>query len=216
MPRITGVCHGKSTRSRPHMTALTPGRAWAFAKLIALMRACGWGLRRTLPNSMPGCAKSAPKAARPVTFSTPSGLMVRLPIHLLSVEPFAVMPAVSILAVLPLATDTAAAEQRLPMPESKFTHGAGCVRANAYPIRKPAAGNCRTRRSGMRQSGSWGLPAGAIAGPPLPRPSQRPFRTPSARQAPPRGSPAPDCSPGPSAPGGPRSRRTWRRGVQKQ
>src|SRR5262245_8704564 len=41
---------------------------------------------------MPGCEKSAPKAARPVTFSTPSGRMVRLPIHLLSVEPFAVMP----------------------------------------------------------------------------------------------------------------------------
>src|SRR5262245_4217371 len=44
---------------------------------------------------MPGCEKSAPNAARPVTFSRPSGRMVRLPIHLLSVEPFAVM------AVLP-------------------------------------------------------------------------------------------------------------------
>src|SRR5262245_21554330 len=91
MPRITGLSQGKSTRSRPDITALTPGSASALSKLIDLMRACGCGLRSTLPNSIPGCEKSAPKAARPVTFSRPSGLMVRLPIHLLSVDPFAVM-----------------------------------------------------------------------------------------------------------------------------
>src|SRR5262249_57588289 len=43
---------------------------------------------------MPGLEKSAPKVARPVTLSSPSGLLVRLPIHLLF-EPFAVIAALS-------------------------------------------------------------------------------------------------------------------------
>src|SRR5215467_7361432 len=43
---------------------------------------------------MPGLEKSAPKVARPVTLSSPSGLLVRFPIHLLF-EPFAVIGALS-------------------------------------------------------------------------------------------------------------------------
>src|SRR5262245_6875871 len=43
---------------------------------------------------MPGLEKSAPKVARPVTLSSPSGLLVRFPIHLLF-EPFAVIAALS-------------------------------------------------------------------------------------------------------------------------
>src|SRR5215510_4380426 len=99
MPRGTGLSHGNSTRSRPHITALTPGSACALSKLIDLIRAWGWGLRRTLPQSMPGLEKSAPKVARPVTLSSPSGLLVRLPIHLLF-EPFAVIAALSSIAWL--------------------------------------------------------------------------------------------------------------------
>jgi hypothetical protein len=47
---------------------------------------------------MPGCEKSAPKAARPVTLSSPSGLSVRLPIHLLfePFEPSAVIAALPV------------------------------------------------------------------------------------------------------------------------
>src|SRR5215470_1685500 len=43
---------------------------------------------------MPGLEKSAPKVARPVTLSSPSGRLVRFPIHLLF-EPFAVIAALS-------------------------------------------------------------------------------------------------------------------------
>src|SRR2546423_11502210 len=94
MPRGTGLAQGNATRSRPVITALTPGNAAAFSVLIDLMRAWGWGLRRIFPTSMPGCEWSAAKAARPVTLSSPSGLGVRLPIHLLFepfFEPFAVI-----------------------------------------------------------------------------------------------------------------------------
>ena len=55
-------------------TALTPGNASAFEVSIDLMRACGCGLRSTLPQIMPGMVVSAANAARPVTLSTPSGL----------------------------------------------------------------------------------------------------------------------------------------------
>ena len=44
------------------------------------MRACGCGLRRTLPQIMPGMVVSAANWARPVTLSMPSGRMVRWPI----------------------------------------------------------------------------------------------------------------------------------------
>ena len=49
-------------------------------------RAWAWGLRSTLPTSMFGRCTSAPKRARPVTLSTPSGRTGRVPIH--RVAPF--------------------------------------------------------------------------------------------------------------------------------
>ena len=121
------------------MTALTPGSASALSKLIDLMRAWGWGLRRTLAHSMPGCEKSAPNAARPVTLSSPSGLMVRLPIHLLS-EPFAVIaacfPFKPILGAAPSYREAAGRQpgsrkegegrgktRLLPRRDTKFRHG---------------------------------------------------------------------------------------------
>src|SRR6185295_15108652 len=61
------------------MTALTPGSASAFQVSIETMRACGCGLRSTRPMSWPGRLKSAPKRARPVTLSTPSGRIWRVP-----------------------------------------------------------------------------------------------------------------------------------------
>ena len=85
-PAGAGTSTGKSTRSAPDMTALTPSAAAARSRLMDLMRAWGCGLRSTLPQSMPGWAKSAPKFARPVTLSSPSGRIVLLPIHLLSVS----------------------------------------------------------------------------------------------------------------------------------
>ena len=71
---------GKSSRVT---TALTPGSASAFEVSIETMRACGWGLRSTRPMSWPARLKSAPKRARPVTLSTPSGRMVRVPTYVL-------------------------------------------------------------------------------------------------------------------------------------
>src|SRR6266478_3221073 len=60
-------------------TALTPGKARALSILIDMMRAWACGLRFTLPHSMPGITMSAPKLARPVTLSTPSGRIGRVP-----------------------------------------------------------------------------------------------------------------------------------------
>src|SRR5262245_17773476 len=129
MPRGTGLSHGNSTRSRPDMTALTPGNARALSKLIDLMWACGCGLRRILPQSMPGREKSAPNAARPVTLSSPSGLLVRFPIHLLF-EPFAVIAALSSIFYChchcdrPPEPPTAAREVRRPAVRPHSTQGA--------------------------------------------------------------------------------------------
>ena len=69
-------------------TALTPGSFSALEVSIDLMRACGCGLRNTLPQIMPGMVVSAANCARPVTLSMPSGRMVRWPIHLLLVTMF--------------------------------------------------------------------------------------------------------------------------------
>ena len=41
------------------ITAFTPGSFSAFEVSIDLMRACGCGLRRTLPQIMPGIVVSA-------------------------------------------------------------------------------------------------------------------------------------------------------------
>ncbi len=60
MPSITApLSTGKSMMSRAVMTTFTPGSFSARAVLIDLMRACGWGLRSTLPHSMPGMVVSA-------------------------------------------------------------------------------------------------------------------------------------------------------------
>jgi hypothetical protein len=56
---MTDLSSGKSTMSFAVTTALTPGKASAFAVLIDLMRACGCGLRRTLAQIMPGMVESA-------------------------------------------------------------------------------------------------------------------------------------------------------------
>src|SRR5439155_19160617 len=49
------------------MTARTPGSARARPTSRLTMRACAWVLRKTLPTSMPGSAKSAAYTAVPVT-----------------------------------------------------------------------------------------------------------------------------------------------------
>src|SRR5215471_1609388 len=59
--------------------ALTPGSFSALSRLIDMIRAWACGLRLTLPQSIPGMTMSAPKLARPVTLSTPSGRMGRVP-----------------------------------------------------------------------------------------------------------------------------------------
>src|SRR6516162_5212297 len=70
---------GIGGKSSAVMTALTPGKARAFSVWIAMMRAWACGLRLTLPHSIPGMTMSAPKLAFPVTLSTPSGRIGRVP-----------------------------------------------------------------------------------------------------------------------------------------
>src|SRR6516165_12502450 len=74
--RLFGGMSGKSARV---VTALTPGKAIALSVLIDTIRAWAYGLRLILPHNMPGNFMSAPKLARPVTLSTPSGRMGRVP-----------------------------------------------------------------------------------------------------------------------------------------
>ena len=76
MTRLSGGMSGKSARV---VTALTPGNAIALSVLIDTIRAWACGLRLILPHSMPGIFMSAPKLARPVTLSTPSGRIGRVP-----------------------------------------------------------------------------------------------------------------------------------------
>src|SRR5215510_16554321 len=64
------------------MTAFTPGNASAAEASMDLIRACACGLRNTLAWSMPGREMSAPYLARPVTLSTPSCRIGRVPITL--------------------------------------------------------------------------------------------------------------------------------------
>src|SRR5256886_5193675 len=82
---------GWSAKSSRVMTAFTPGRASAFDVSMATMRAWGCGLRSTRPMSWPGRLKSAPKRARRVTLSTPSGGMVRVPTYPCPFVPFSAM-----------------------------------------------------------------------------------------------------------------------------
>ena len=60
-------------------TAFTPGWASALEVSMDLIRAWACGLRNTMPCSNPLRFMSAPYCARPVTLSTPSGRIGRLP-----------------------------------------------------------------------------------------------------------------------------------------
>ena len=70
-----------SGKSAAVITSLTPSRARAARVSIDLIRAWAQVLRSALPYSMPGREKSAPYWARPVTLSTPSCRIGRLPIQ---------------------------------------------------------------------------------------------------------------------------------------
>ena len=70
---------GWSAKSSRVTTAFTPGSCSALDVSIEMMRAWACGLRSTRPTSWPAMWKSAPKRARPVTLSWPSGRMVRVP-----------------------------------------------------------------------------------------------------------------------------------------
>src|SRR5262249_31823331 len=70
---------GNSGKSARVTTALTPGSDSAAEASIDLMFACGCGLRKILPTSIPGRNRSAPNFARPVTLSMPSCLTGEVP-----------------------------------------------------------------------------------------------------------------------------------------
>src|SRR6188508_2477615 len=59
-------------KSAPVTTAWTPGRAAAREVSIRTMRACGWGLRSSLHQSIRGRIRSSAKRVWPVTLATPS------------------------------------------------------------------------------------------------------------------------------------------------
>ena len=59
MPSGTGLSAGKSTKSLEVTTALTPASASALEVSMPRMRACGCGLRSTLPQIIPGMLVSA-------------------------------------------------------------------------------------------------------------------------------------------------------------
>ena len=61
--------------------AFTPCSAAAFEVSMDLIFAWAWGLRNTAPVNMPALKVSAPNFARPVTLSTPSGRIGRVPTH---------------------------------------------------------------------------------------------------------------------------------------
>ena len=68
-----------SGKSAAVTTAFTPGSARAFLMLMDLILAWACGLRTTRPWIMSATVRSAPKLARPVTLSTPSGRIGRVP-----------------------------------------------------------------------------------------------------------------------------------------
>ena len=129
---------GKSTMSRAVTTAFTPGSFSAFEVSIDLMRACGCGLRNTLPQIMPGMVVSAANWARPVTLSMPSGRMVRWPIHLLLVTRFIGLAPAFI---------ARAFRRRFPSPRGRSCHsrctGRDCRRARSgLPPRSGPDSSC--------------------------------------------------------------------------
>src|SRR5689334_18251813 len=104
---------------------------------------------------MPGCTKSAPKAARPVTFSRPSGRMVRLPIHLLSVEPFAVMPDVPFSCALSVAP--ACDHEEVCQSQLSQTHG-----GRSQPLSYKEAGGGQLPKAPHRYAAAAMAAAGAV------------------------------------------------------
>src|SRR5262249_21747388 len=108
---------GWSAKSSRVMTAFTPGRASALEVSIDTMRAWGCGLRSTRPISWPGRLKSAPKRARPVTLSTPSGRMVRVPTTPCPFVPFS--------AIVILSYWASGRLRRAPAPDGRRISPAG-------------------------------------------------------------------------------------------
>jgi xanthine dehydrogenase small subunit len=76
------VLAGNLCRCTGYAPIVRAAEAAASAPVPDWMRACAWGLRNTLPCSRPGSQMSAPYCARPVTLSTPSGRIGRVPITL--------------------------------------------------------------------------------------------------------------------------------------
>ena len=70
---------GISGKSAAVTTAFTPGSAAALLVSIETIRACACGERLILPHSIPEARVSAANTARPVTLSTPSGRIGRVP-----------------------------------------------------------------------------------------------------------------------------------------
>src|SRR5207245_5057253 len=72
MPNLMG-------RSSPVSTASTPGSARARLVSTRTIRACGCGLRRILPKSIRGSARSSANLVCPLTLAKASGLVNDLP-----------------------------------------------------------------------------------------------------------------------------------------
>src|SRR5579862_830911 len=68
-----------SFRSAPVRMATTPFRRSARLASSLMMRACGYGLRKILPCSMPGASKLPVKVTVPRTRSAPSGISAARP-----------------------------------------------------------------------------------------------------------------------------------------
>src|SRR5262245_41487811 len=79
-----GALRFSSGMSAAVRTARTPGSARAFSVLMRTMRACAWGLLRSLAWSRPRGLRSATYWTWPVTFSGPSGRGMESPIPLTS------------------------------------------------------------------------------------------------------------------------------------
>ena len=70
MSSVTGQAHGigpaqSSARSAPLKTATTPSAARAASRLSFAIRACGYGLRTTVIESVPGSVRLSTNVPRP-------------------------------------------------------------------------------------------------------------------------------------------------------
>ena len=146
MPRMTGLSQGKSTRSRPVMTALTPGKASGLVEVDRLDAGVRMGAAQDLAIQHAGLREVGAEG-RPagdlVDAIGPDGALAD---PLVVLEPFAVMPHLPFSCALSLSAP-AAAKRCLPIPTGPTHSG----RTDLYPIRKWAAGNCQRRRTAMPQ-----------------------------------------------------------------